>query len=269
MEVSSDSLISDGDNPSAKSSNTRQRKLPKTASDTLLPSLPILARLESSKPPPLQLSSSSPPRGPQGLPPPLPCPDSSKPLLPPAQAPAPDLDLAVAAALAALALATATVFVDMDMLIELSIQMLVPRNSQVDAMDWAASASLEVAMWTSCAVVEACLVTGVYAALYSWVGLLLGLLPGTCAGFTVAVARFNTHAWARGTVLLWMPTHLVALMTAVISTLAFVITYYLDSRKRSHSRGGNAVSGLGKFGWCSPQALMSLRISPMTRFPPS
>jgi hypothetical protein len=42
-------------------------------------------------------------------------------------------------------------------------------------------------------------VWSVFAALYGVTGAVAGLLPGTSAGFTVAVTRFGHHSWAKGT----------------------------------------------------------------------
>ena len=59
---------------------------------------------------------------------------------------------------------------------------------------------------------------------------------------------------------------LVALVVTVLVTgVSLASAHYVDKKRRFPLRAGETMNrGLG-FGWCSPEALMSLRISPMHR----
>jgi hypothetical protein len=48
----------------------------------------------------------------------------------------------------------------MDSTIVRVVRLLLPLHMQAQALSWVHSANLEVAMWTSCSVVQACLVRG-------------------------------------------------------------------------------------------------------------
>lgn len=272
VETSMERADSGGVGEPTVKSNPRQRKTPKSLSPSS--SKPILQRLEGSKPAHLDMGHVSPggPSG-SGFEPSPERLDSSKP--PPSAyaaaayaydqtAEGGDTDLAVAAFVAAALLALVASFLDMNSTIVRVVRLLLPLQMQAQALSWVRSANLEVAMWASCSVVEACLVWSVFAALYGVTGALAGLLPGTSAGFTVAVTRFGRHSWAKGTVLRRVSPAAAAAATLAVTLVSLAFAYQLDARlRRRPQRAGEG--GAYRPGWYSPGALMSLRISPITR----
>mmetsp|Transcript_43456 Transcript_43456/g.82922 ORF Transcript_43456/g.82922 Transcript_43456/m.82922 type:complete len:293 (-) Transcript_43456:213-1091(-) len=257
--------------------NARQRKTPKLPRGPDGPegpgavSKPILQRLESSKPAPLDMGTIRTGLGASGFSHSPHLIDSSKPA-PHAQYPArdaapfdSDTDLALAALVAALILALVTCFLDMEFVITRGVRILVPVSMQTQTLQWAQAANLEVALWASCSVVQACLVWGVYIALYGALGAALGLLPGASSGFTVAVARFRQQAWAAGTVLHQVDPGVACAATVCIILLSLGMAHFLDSKRRRNLPPRAGWQDAHRVGWCSPDALLSLHISPITR----
>lgn len=246
-------------------SNTRQRKAPKPPRCNSEPS-PVLKRLENSKPAPLQLDLSSGTTFATSAEP-ITNLDSSKPV--PVAATLErdrDTDLAAAAAVAASILSLITAFLDMDIIIIQAVHLMVPVPFQAQTLAWARSANLEVALWTSCSVVQACLVWSIFAALFGAFGVLAGLPPGAAAGGTVAITRFGHKRWAAGTLLGRMTPRSAVASTVVVACVSMGLAYFLERRRNSL----DAQNGV-KRGWTSTwnlpspsETLLSLRISPVT-----